>query len=156
MKTTFIPALSITIFAVLIALNLRAQKADYTQTASKSTSSKISTSFPKEILDADIIKDEKISTKLFNRFNKIFDKASNVKWIKSEKNFLVTFATNETSTHALFAKNGKLIYTIDFCSEKQLPADVKNLITNKYKDCKITSIAKVGGQQENMGCKTCR
>lgn len=143
MKTKFIPAMSIIIFAMIVSLSAAAQKAFNKQTALNLSLPEISRIFPTEMGFTDIIANEKISDKLSSRFNKLFKNAINVKWYKTGENFLAKFKTEETSNSSLFDKKGRLIYSINYCSQKQLPVSIKKMVTYKYEGYKITSVAKI-------------
>ena len=143
MKTKFIPVMSLIIFTMIVSLSATAQKAGNKQTALNLSPSEISRSFPVERVYSDIIEIEKISLKLSNRFNKLFKKAINVKWYKAGDNFLAEFKTEETLNTSLFDKKGRLIYSVNYGSQKQLPASIKKMITDKYEGYEITSVAKV-------------
>ena len=121
------------------------QKTDYkNEAAYKFSSSEISKglpSFSNDILSSSVT--ENVNEKVLKQFNKKFINAGNVTWEQLDDNFLAKFSTGETKTRSLFNNKGKLIYTIIFSSEKQLPASLKNMVTNKYNDYKITSVANV-------------
>jgi hypothetical protein len=84
-----------------------------------------------------------ISEKVLKHFNKKYNNATQVKWYQFDDSFLATFSTGGTLTRSLFDKKGRMIYSINYFSEKQLPADVKKMITNRYESYKITGAAKV-------------
>lgn len=143
MKTKFIPVMSLIIFTMVVSLSATAQKAANKQTALNLSPSEISRSFPVERVYSDIIENEKISLKLSNRFNKLFKNAINVKWYKAGENFRAEFRTEETTNSSLFDKKGRLIYSVNYGSQRQLPASIKKMITGKYEDYEITSVIKV-------------
>ena len=84
-----------------------------------------------------------ISEKVLKHFNKKYNNATQVKWYQFDDSFLATFSTGGTLTRSLFNKKGRMIYSINYFSERQLPVDVKKMITNKYENYKITGAAKV-------------
>jgi len=84
-----------------------------------------------------------ISEKILKHFNKKYNNATGVKWYQLDDSFLATFSTGGTLTRSLFDKKGRVIYSINYFSEKQLPADVKKMVTFKYENYKITGAAKV-------------
>jgi hypothetical protein len=86
---------------------------------------------------------EGISKKVLKKFNKKFNNIPNVKWEQIGDKFLATFLSGETTTKILFDEKGKLIYTINYSSEKLLPPGIKKLVNDKYKNYKITSVAKI-------------
>ena len=84
-----------------------------------------------------------INKKIAKHFRKKFN-AENVRWYQLDNDvFLAKFPEGETSNSVLFDRNGNIIYSISFCSEKQLPGKVKNLVLKKYHGYIITSAAKI-------------
>ncbi len=145
MKTTFISGISLTLLSMLLTANTFAQKSDYkNEAAYKFTSDEIGKGLPSFSNDVNSSAEtEDVNKKVLKHFNKKFYNVTNVKWEQLDDNFLAKFSAGETSTNSLFNNKGKLIYTIIFSSEKQLPAYIKNMVTNKYEDYKITSVAEV-------------
>jgi hypothetical protein len=145
MKATFIPRCSLLLLSLLIILNSFAQKAEYkNEPASPSSSSEISnvSSYPGNNIVSGP-ETANINKKVLKHFNRKFDNATSVKWEEAEDNFLATFLTGETLNTSLFDKKGRIIYAINYGSEKELPSDLKNIITNKYINYTITSVTKV-------------
>lgn len=144
MKTTFKSAIGFIIFTMLFAWSSIAQEPAYRQAVSKSSSPGFSRSLPSKTAETHMIGIEKINPKVLSRFNKNFSDATNVKWEQLGNNFLAIFDKAEATTRSLFDKKGRIIYTIiNYSSEKQLPSDIKNLVTNKYDDYLIIGVAKV-------------
>jgi hypothetical protein len=143
MKTTFISRTGLALLSMFIILNSYAQKAGYNNEPASSSSSDINNASSSYRDDAGSPETGNINEKVLKHFNKKFNDATNVKWEEAEDNFLATFSTGETLNTSLFDKKGRLIYAINYGSEKELPADVKNIITNKYISYTITSAAKV-------------
>ena len=144
MKTTFIPRFSVLLLSLLIALNSFAQKAEYKNESASPSSPEISNtsaSYGNDI--AGNSESENINEKVLKHFNRKFSNADNIKWEEAEGNFLATFLTGETLNTSLFDKKGRMIYAINYGSEKDLPADVKYIITKKYINYTITSAAKI-------------
>ena len=83
-------------------------------------------------------------------FNKKFHNPANVIWEQIDNNFLATFIKDDLTTKTLFDKKGRLIYIVDFCTEKDLPNNVKNLVMLNYRNSKITSVAKVEEQDRKI------
>lgn len=128
---------------ILSVLSLTAKNQAYEQTVSILPSSGFSRSFPTITSETNITAIEKITPKIFNRFNKKFHNVTNVKWDQLGDKFLATFSVNETTTRSLFSRKGKIIYTINYSSEKNLPDDVRSLVNERYTDYTITSVAQV-------------
>lgn len=84
-----------------------------------------------------------VNAKLAKSFTAEFKDAVGIKWYKLNKNYLATFISGDMDNHALYRKNGFLIYNIGYGKEKNLPKEVRALVKSKYYDYKITSILKV-------------
>jgi hypothetical protein len=67
-----------------------------------------------------------------------FGDISENNWCKAADCYLNVFHSNGLRTIALFSKNGKLIYTIRYGSEKDLPADLRRTVKSEYYDYAIT------------------
>lgn len=142
MKTTFIFGICSIIFAMFLGLRLSSQNPVYKEVASN-LSPGYSETFPSKIGENTILGIEKINPKLLKHFNKTFYHATNVKWQQLGNKFLATFSRGEITTRSLFYVNGKLIYTINYSTENQLPDAVKNLVKSGYDDYTITTVAQV-------------
>jgi hypothetical protein len=146
MKTILNPRISVAAaLSLFITVNSFAQEGSFkSESAGKFFSYEMSKKFPS--VNYNIpgnLEREDINKKVKQNFNKKFLTQTNAAWEQLGDKFLVTFTTDETLTRALFDKTGRMIYSINYCSEKQLPQDVKRLVKNKYEDYKITSAAKV-------------
>jgi len=64
-------------------------------------------------------------------------------WSMVGKDFLNRFHSNGLLINALFTKNGRLIYTIRYCTEKNLPADIRKIVKREYYDYTITMAIEV-------------
>lgn len=135
--------MSIIIFTMIVSLSTAAQKEGSNQTASNLSPSEIYRNFPGEMGFTNIIESEKVRDKISSRFDKLFKNAINVKWYHADDNFLAQFTTGETSNNSLFDKRGRMIYSINYCSQKDLPVNIKKMINYQYKGYEITSVAKV-------------
>ena len=67
-----------------------------------------------------------------------FGDTSENNWSKAGDCYLNLFHSNGLRTIALFSKNGKLIYTIRYGLEKDLPADLRKTVKSEYYDYTIT------------------
>ncbi|MGZ3838130.1 MAG: hypothetical protein ACXVMS_09270 [Flavisolibacter sp.] len=76
-------------------------------------------------------------------FDKQFKDAMNQQWFRMNKDYLVTFITEDMKNNALFKKNGKLIYHIRFGQESNLPPDIKKQVQEAYTDYNITRAVNV-------------
>ena len=89
-----------------------------------------------------------VNKKVLKHFNKTFRNAENIKWSQLNDNFLAAFTKDDIATKSLFNKKGHLIYSIDYFSEKELPANIKNIVAGNYRHYAITSVARI--QQDNQ------
>lgn len=71
-------------------------------------------------------------------FNENFKDAMDPKWLKMNENYFVTFISGDVKNNVLFRKNGRIIYHMQFGTEKNLPDDVRQQIQAVYADYEIT------------------
>jgi len=147
MKTTFFRSIGLSLSAIVMAMHPFAQKTgsinepvrEFSYNIIKKTSSSIDNSSPVNIPSS-----VPYNGKVFKQFDKIFLDASNVKWsFATNGNYHAYFTKDGNLNSILFAKNGEIIYLINYVSEKQLPFDVKQLIEYNYEEFKITVVDKV-------------
>lgn len=146
MKTKLNLRLSVLFFSMLFLSNSFAQKVVQSESGSGFSAANFSMAFPSP--KNELISNENISKKVLKHFNKSFKNAENIKWEQVDDNFLATFVMENVITKSLFDKKGKLIYSINYISEKQLPVNIRNLVTNTYINYTITSVAKI--LQDNL------
>ncbi len=84
-----------------------------------------------------------VTNKVSRSFSKHFADASDQSWSIAGKNFLNSFYVKGLLTHALFSKNGGLIYIITYGGEKNMPADVRKIVKSEYYDYAITLAVEV-------------
>ena len=84
-----------------------------------------------------------LNAKLNKVFNEYFQGATHLRWYEIDKKYLVKFILNDQENRALFTRSGNLVYHISYGSEKDLPADVRQLVKSTYYDQTITRIFKV-------------
>lgn len=80
-----------------------------------------------------------ISTKVTSAFHKTFAGAE-PKWYQVDNLYLARFTKEGTSTHALYRKNGYMLYSVTHGSEQLLPSAVRRMILSNYVDYKITDV----------------
>jgi len=76
-------------------------------------------------------------------FHDNFKNATNAKWYDIDKNYLVKFINDDMQNNALFKKNGSMVYHISYGYEKNLEADVKEMVKYSYPNYEITRAIKV-------------
>ena len=72
-----------------------------------------------------------------------FGDTSENNWCKVRDCYLNQFHSNGLRTIALFSKNGKLIYTIRYGSEKNLSPDLRKRVKSQYYDYSITTVTEL-------------
>lgn len=90
-----------------------------------------------------------VSSRINKAFSQVFQGATHLRWYEIDKNYLVKFIMNDQENRALFTGGGRLVYHISYGTEKNLPADVRDLIKSRYYDQTITRILKVN-QDERL------
>ena len=148
MKTRFIPHICLSLSAMIISLQPFAQKKDSKNQAVTEVSYNINSKNP----SSSMLNNGKLNRtanipyngKVFNQFNKMFFDATHVTWsFGPNSTYHAYFRKNGDFNSILFNKNGKIIYQINYLSQKQLPLEVRNLITDNYDEYKITNVTKV-------------
>jgi hypothetical protein len=91
-----------------------------------------------------------ISPTVVKAFESSFKDAVNPRWFKINGKFLVKFTEENLAHHALFNKNGSLIYNITFGSEKYLPALVKKVVTQNYYNYTIVGATNIQNNNRNV------
>ena len=81
-----------------------------------------------------------IDKALASSFDKSFQKATDIRWSKMNKNFLASFILGDTKNNALYRKNGSLIYHIQWGQEKHLPSDIREQVSYAYSDYRIAAV----------------
>lgn len=145
MKTAIIFRTGLMLFSTFIVLSSFAQKADFTnESAFKFSSSEIDKGLPlfSSISVTDIASAE-VNEKILKNFNKKFREADGVTWEQEDDNYMAKFSRDGITANSLFDAKGRLIYTINFFSDKQLPVNSKKMLNNKYDPYHITSAAQV-------------
>ena len=145
MKTTLIYRVSLALLSMLIVSNSFAQKDFGNESVYKFTASQLFNPFPTANKDAvgNISEDENTNAKTLKHFNRKFHAPTDVVWEKTDDTYLATWISGGTTNKSLYGKNGKLIFSIVFSSEKGLPDEIKRLVMNKYQKDTITCVAKI-------------
>ncbi len=84
-----------------------------------------------------------VTKKVAQAFETTFKEAYHERWYKADKNYLVNFIMNDQKNHALFTKNGSIIYHITYGFESNLPDDIRKMVKTGYLDYTITSAINV-------------
>ena len=88
-----------------------------------------------------------VNLKVQKAFMRQFGEVTSQSWRVAGQNFLSHFYMNGLPTNALFSKNGYLIYTITYSTEKQMPANLRKLVKSEYLDYDITMASEI--KQDN-------
>ncbi|MDQ6761597.1 MAG: hypothetical protein M3015_03095 [Bacteroidota bacterium] len=99
---------------------------------------------------ADKIESVNVTKKILKNFNKNYHDVIDVKWEQGNGTFLAIFYENKILYKTLFSKNGKIIYTIYFGPEKQLPADIRGIVKSQYYDYKIIQVVNIMENQRQI------
>ena len=83
-------------------------------------------------------------------FKTTFENAEDPVWYQANKNYLVKFIDNDMKNNALFRKNGQMIYHISYGFEKDIPEDVFNLVSNRYKEYDVVVAFNVKQDERNI------
>ena len=84
-----------------------------------------------------------VNMKVQRAFIKLFGEEREQNWSIVGQNFLNRFHVNGVLTNALFSKNGQLIYTITYGTEKNLPAAIRKIVKSEYFDYSITAATEI-------------
>lgn len=84
-----------------------------------------------------------VNKKVTDAFKTSFADATNKRWYKMNKNYLVHFIRSDMQNKALFHKNGYLVYHIMYGFENNLPDDVRKAVKSNYVDYDITRAVNV-------------
>jgi len=80
---------------------------------------------------------------LVRSFVQYFDNATNEHWYTHGRDYLVKFNIHDREARALFNKDGRLVYSILFGTEKNLPDDIRYEVRSNYFDYHITKTSEV-------------
>ncbi len=80
----------------------------------------------------------KVPNEVSKSFMSSFQNATKPLWYKMDKDYFVKFITGDQKNHALFAKNGALIYHISYGHEQNLPDEIRDMVKTHYGQYNIT------------------
>jgi hypothetical protein len=73
----------------------------------------------------------------------LFKGAAASEWTAFNKNFIVNFNLDNQKNKAEFTYDGRLLYLIVYGHEKEMPADLRNIVKSSYFDYAINSTVKI-------------
>jgi len=91
-----------------------------------------------------------ISTKALQSFDHLFGKSQFVNWSAAGKNYLITFSLENKKYRALLNKNGFLVYSICYGTEKDMPASIRKIVKSMYYDYTINMTMQVNQQNRSI------
>jgi len=90
-----------------------------------------------------------VSEKIIKAFNETFSTAQNVTWQEFDnKNCQANFKLDEVIVKALYDKEGELLETIRYYSEKTLPQNITAKLKKKYSGKEIFGITEIAGEND--------
>jgi len=140
MKTTITRSICLTLSAIVLTLQLFAQNANFKNQNRREVSYNINEKTVDNNNSTIPPANVPYNQKVFQQFHKIFFDADNVSWSTASNGTCHAYFRKGGALNAvLFNKNGKILYLINYVSEKELPSEVQKLIADDYEEYKITS-----------------
>ena len=146
MKTTFIPTIGLALSAMLISQHPFAQYSGpgNDPVSQVSYSMKKTPHYMSAGSGTNLPVTVPYNTKVLARFNKQFLNVNNAKWsVAPNGTWYAYFTKNGAFNSIAFNKKGGLIYQTNYVPQKELPSDLKELITGNYTEYQITGAVKV-------------
>lgn len=84
-----------------------------------------------------------INEKVLKAFNESFGDAKNVSWYESGKVISARFNCNGIDTQIRYDKNGNVLQTIRYYTEKELPPFIHTKVKEQYKDKEIFGVTEL-------------
>lgn len=91
-----------------------------------------------------------VSQEVHNAFLDRFKNAEDLRWFNVNKNYLVKFIMEDQEHHAVFTKNGDMLYHIAYGVEKDLPPSVLVEIKSQYDKYKIGRVFNIDRDGRNI------
>jgi hypothetical protein len=85
-----------------------------------------------------------------NAFRRTFPGAQQLQWYKYDKDYIAKFILKDMDHNSLFRKNGVMIYDISYGYEKNLPENVKELVSKAYDNYKIIRSINIKAQGRDI------
>jgi hypothetical protein len=85
-----------------------------------------------------------------NAFRRTFPGAQQLQWYKYDKDYIAKFILKDMDHNSLFRKNGVMIYDISYGYEKNLPENVKDLVSKAYDNYKIIRSINIKAQGRDI------
>lgn len=84
-----------------------------------------------------------INEKVLKAFNESFSEAKNVSWYENGKITIARFKCNGIDTQIRYDKNGNVLQTIRYYSEKELSPFINSKVKEQFKDQEIYGITEL-------------
>lgn len=81
-----------------------------------------------------------VNAKVLKTFNQSFAGVNDAQWYTMGKSYLAYFSWNDKPSHAILEKNGYLVYSLSYGSEKILPREMRRWIKSNYIDYNLTGV----------------
>ena len=91
-----------------------------------------------------------VSEQVREAFKTSFKSAEKTRWFEVNQNYLVKFIEDDQEHHALYQKNGTLIYHVTYGYDKNLPIDVKKRVKARYSGYSIERVFNVSQNSRNI------
>jgi hypothetical protein len=88
-----------------------------------------------------------VTQRVLTNFEKLSSGASNVRWTEINNRYLAKYEQNNMKHNALFLKRGYRVYDVGYGYEKDLPSDIRKMVTSYYKDHDVSRVFEI--QQDN-------
>ncbi|WP_018629415.1 hypothetical protein [Niabella aurantiaca] len=89
-----------------------------------------------------------LNEKVLKSFELVFAHAEQVKWKQEKDNNEASFKVNDMLVRAVFDDNGKLIRTIRYYREEQLPAIIRYRLKKKFEKQHIANVSELSINDE--------
>jgi hypothetical protein len=89
-----------------------------------------------------------VNEKILKAFKQTFSYAEDVVWQEKDNSYMVNFWQGEINIRARYDEQGKLLGTIRYYYEKQLPPSVLARVKNKYSGKSIFGVTEVSSEEE--------
>ncbi len=84
-----------------------------------------------------------VSKRVARIFQRDFKGATQTRWYRENKNYLVEFIKDDMRQRTLYKRSGRRIYNLAFGKEKDIPIEIREFIKRVYIDYKITDALRV-------------
>jgi len=83
---------------------------------------------------------EKVSPKVLEAFNESFADVKNPQWFIEDNSYTVRFIKNEIDTRITYNESARMVKTVRYYKERQLPAFILGKLAEKYEDKSVFGV----------------